>query len=279
MRKLFAIIQLMSSLPGFLTNCGKTRETAPTTQFTEPTVAATTIQPTEEATQPTEPAQVQEVTEKAPYLVAYETLSKDLKRLAKFRLSDKFTHDYWYEYYKEIPFSDQFRQATENLGDMDYHWSCMVIEMVGYPAETGPEQFGYILYDVDDNGTPELFFVGREKNVLAIFTYRNGYVILLDAFWSRYRCLVTETGDFYCWGSSGAADNVCEIYTISPASTWTICRSFGSESDWENNRVNYFELEDGVRREITEARYLELCEEYGYTVSEYWLSQTIHPLG
>ena len=72
--------------------------------------------------------------------------------------------------------------------------------------------FGYALRDINADGTPELFILskdnGSENSVInALYTIQSGKTLLVDAYWSRNICELSENGTIYINGSSGADDS------------------------------------------------------------------------
>lgn len=207
----------------------------------------------------------------------YAELVRDFKKLIEFRLSAQFD-DSWYENLQNVELSDTYRKIEAGLGEREYGWSSMMIELTNPETSFGAENFGYVLYDLDADGQLELFWVRSDHSPVAAFTYKNGEVILLDAWWSRYSGFISQDGKLYSWGSGGAADNRCTVYALTAEGVLEETYAFSGESDWENGTVNYFEWTEGTKTAISAQRYEELTASYPYEQSDLWLRQLVMPL-
>ena len=165
-------------------------------------------------------------------------------------------------------------ELVDNLGG--YAWSNMIKGLPNADESIELEDFGYVLYDINGDTIPELFWVRNDHTVLALFTLspeNNEKIILLDAFWWRYECFPLRD-KFYTWGSSGAMTNYCYIYELSSEGKLKEIYSFSSELNDVGNKVDFYEESN----EITQQRFDELSNVYPMVLSDSWLSTSIIPL-
>lgn len=211
------------------------------------------------------------------YVKPYVELLNDYKKLIEYRLSDKFNGSL--AFLENINFSSTYKEVTSNLGDLYYRWEDMILELPNSSETNCSEDFGYILYDINNDSIPELFWVRNDHSIAALFTYINDSVVLLDSFWSRYRCYGYKDRYLYCSGSSGASDNSFYAYELTSDGTLIQKYGFSSKSDWINNAVNFYEFVDGINTSISLERYYELLDLYSYhKISDFWCALPICPL-
>ena len=227
---------------------------APTTT---PTTVPTTVpvETTLPETEPTEPVN--------PWELAYREVLTDYAETVEFRLSPTFGDDY--NDGKEIPLSDGLKEALNS--DLAYNWHCMLVEMVWSDAGevTEKEAYGYVLQDINGDGSPELFWVRSDGFILAVFTIVDGAPRLVDAFWPRYRAVVTPSGELYTRSSGGAMYIEYYIRSLAPGSAeLTNVVEFGLEDG------KYYEVVDGQRKTVTEARFQELLTEKPFANQMNW---------
>ena len=79
--------------------------------------------------------------------------------------------------------------------------------------------FGYAVRDINEDGIPELFILYEDDYsddyfITALYTIRDGRVVLVGAYWSRHRCTLAEDGTVYINSSSGADDSSCVSYSL-----------------------------------------------------------------
>ncbi|MDY2609041.1 MAG: hypothetical protein SOV91_02195 [Eubacteriales bacterium] len=90
------------------------------------------------------------------------------------------------------------------IGDKAYQWSCMLTELALHASNSLiRSDFLHEIRDIDHNGIQELLLYLTDGTLLATFTQKNGNALLLDAFWSRHRCLLREELFYFC-NSNGA---------------------------------------------------------------------------
>ncbi len=212
------------------------------------------------------------------YVEKYEEIIKDFKTLVNFRTSDNF-EDKWNND-EEIPLSEALNTAItefESINeDKSFHWSNTIVDLPNVDKSINTKDFGYVLYDINGDKIPELFWVRSDHTVLALFTLspeNSDKIILLDAFWQRYKCYPLED-KLYTWGSGGAMNNYCDFYELTSDGKLKETYSFKSELNEVGNKVFFYENS----YEITEQRFDELSNNFPKTLSDSWLRTRIVPL-
>jgi len=219
-------------------------------------------------------------TQEEPYLKAYKSLVEDYKNVINYRLSNDFSRSD-----TNVNISSELQTIINNNEDLRYRWGCMISEL---PLTTEPTKenltyYGYILYDLNNDKIPELFWVKKDHTIAAIFTFYNNSIVFLDAYWSRSRCYITKSGQLYTTGSSGAADNDHDYMRLAEGKL-SVTFGFYSESydvqtpSGFEMKVRYFEYVDGLKEEITEEKYDLLLDSVPQENSTLWLSQPIKPI-
>ncbi len=185
---------------------------------------------------------------------AYIEVIKDYKDIVEYRLTDIF------------------RLVWDEVGDGDYdkyynadiqgYFGSMFAEMIPYGDNITLSSYGYVLNDINLDGTPELFWVSSDCNIIfAIFTIVDGEARLLDVFWSRYKCCILDDGVIYTLGSGGAANNYYEFRTLDGKGNLIIIKKFWSDYDYINDLASFCYIYDGNMEYITKEKYDELIEE------------------
>ena len=225
-------------------------ETEPTTPVTEPTEPPT--EPTEPPTEPTDPLR------KLP--VAYQPVLGDYKNIVAWRLSDGFESEY--NSGVRIPLQSALKDVDSDEV-LSYRWHCMLAEML-HESDPREEDFGYELTDLNGDGMEELLWTESDGFVLAIFSIYDEEARLLDAYWSRYRCRITEEGKVLTVGSSGAANTTYQVKTLDAAGKELVTQKmFGTDGwDEETNVTFCFEWIDGQKVSISEDRLAQLQKEF-----------------
>lgn len=126
---------------------------------------------------------------------------------------------------------------------------------------------------MNSDNTPELFWVRADHSIVAIFTCRNGQVVLLDAYWSRYRACINRDRQLFTRGSSGAADNYSDFLSLTDKGQLVPSYRFYSTSS--TGTVTYHEYTHEETTQITEEALLALCEAYSWEESPFWLELPI----
>lgn len=261
-----------------LVSCGK-KEKEPMTD------RDTAAEETKTEAVQTEEAKTQEKTEEdAPAVKAYDKaygeLTEDFKKLLAFG-ADGTLSESWYEELMKTDFSDTAKAIAAEYSREDFIAQFEgAIKELFTSDEKSAEKFGTIEYDLNKDGTPELFWVKEDHSIVALFTYGEGGAKLLDAFWSRYKGFVSEKGVLYSWGSSGARNDRCSILRWDAKGGWIVKEGFSSEPDLfgDPTKTNYFEFSDSQKKSITASRYEELSKEYPPKHSSLWTALAIQPL-
>lgn len=206
-----------------------------------------------------------------PFL--YVDLINDYKKILDFRLSDDFEEKYNNGTY--LPdISDELKAAIAS-GNSE-HWANMLAELPTGEEAFSIDYYGYILYDMNNDGIDELFWVRKDYSIIAIFTIYNETLTLLDAFWSRHRATINQQGVLITQGSGGAADS---INTISDLENGELKEMYALYSESSHNTatsdsVSFYEQTEKGKSELTENEYREKLEKkFNFPVSDFWLSQ------
>ena len=258
MRKVVVFLLLMCLLAG----CGIRNEIKEETQNHTHNVQESTAETTV-TTLPTENTGTTEATKSpeiqwpggAPYLSAYWNAICDYKTILEHRLSKKWDLE------KPLPdFSDTFQEALDKDTISDDFLRTMIFEAVHFDDDR-LKDFGYILYDLDGNKIPELFWVRKDYSIVAVFTYYKEELRILDMYWSRYRGNIADNGQYFTCGSDGAADNSCNIYILNKGKLEEVF-CFYRSSDGKADTVGYYETASKVKIEIDEARFKNLSADF-----------------
>jgi len=146
-------------------------------------------------------------------------------------------------------------------GDLAYHWYCMLIETNVWSYRAFPKSqaaFGYALYDLNGNGTPELILLLEDYTVLAIYSLVDNKPQLLDAYWPRHKCAITETGTLYTSSSGGATYwNNCIWQVSQDGKSLILIEEFGLEG-----HENWYIIVDGERKAVSSSEIAEMQEKY-----------------
>jgi len=200
----------------------------------------------------------------------YEETLADYERIVAFRLSSQFEEDYDNGVFpelndnleKDIAIADQQFPAS----DLSYRWHCMLVDMPsGIDAPT-VRSYQYVLKDINGDGTHELFWVKENTEILAVFTADSAGATLLDAYWPRYCCTLTDSGQLCTVATSGADRISYRVQQLSKDSVQLITElEFGLDGvDTETKEVIYYQLIDGSKEPITEMRFQELVAAYPF---------------
>lgn len=205
----------------------------------------------------------------------YEEILNDLSNVVKYRISDTFQNN-WPE---EIEYSDSLKKALE-MHENNYVWDCMIVELPMSEDAYTFEHYGYILYDINSDGIEDLFFVRADHSIAAIFTYSENEIVLVTAFWSRYRGVVSSDGLLLTTGSNGAMDN--RQYAYSVAVDGILIPEYGVRSESNHSTdpvsVNYYKYENDQEIPVLYEEYEEIRSKIKIEQSTFWLIQEINPL-
>ncbi len=196
----------------------------------------------------------------------YTAILSDYSAIVDFRLSENFIEDYNNGVRPEI--SDTLDNCIED--ELEYHFSCMLIEMAKGIDGLSKESFGYILQDVNRDGSAELFWVRDDYTILAAFTIRDGQVKMIDAFWPRHAMIATDEGFLYTRSSDGADYTSFRLSKLDADGTLSEVVAFGTEG------LAYYEMIGSEKETIDEARFEALVSKYPFEASAAWRKATIY---
>lgn len=129
--------------------------------------------------------------------------------------------------------------------ELAYEWGCMFVELVLNVDSPTVSSFGYVLKDINGDGTDELFIVRNDNFIFALYTMRGDEANLVGAYWPRHSCYILNSDELLVRSSGGLSDNVCNVQTVDTNTGELITnRSFGSESLMDDNggiKINYYE--------------------------------------
>lgn len=224
-------------------------------------------------------SQTQAINRNIPDL--YKTLLKDYCTIVDFRLSDNFEADWNSDYALELSddlqrlLLDSDNSSVEGNMSLAANWSNMVVEMVNGLSDASPEDFGYILCDINNDAHLEMFWVRKDGVILCAFTTRRGQLVLIDAFWSDHRCIVTGCSALYTVTTGGAGYCSYNIQELSPDGTLTTIVSFGTEGLSLENQVMYYKVVGSHKQQIDKDQFAQLLNEYPFSANSTWLKQEI----
>lgn len=216
-----------------------------------------------------------------PIPVYYDDILNDYRNLVEFRLSPSFEEKWNAD--ECIPFSDTLVYALSDPSkahtnpDMPLgaKWSNMIVSMVNGVDDPQTESFGYLLKDINHDGSPELFWIDSNKTILAIFTLKSNRVLLLDVFFPRHCCVVLEFWNLYTIDYGGAGFTHYEICTLdSDGRLYPIIR-FGSCGFTDEGTVIYYQTDGQEKLQISENAFEELHKLYPYIFCEEYLACSI----
>ena len=224
--------------------------------------------PTQDETIATQP----QFPEDAPHLPLYWQTIRDFRTILQHRLKPDWSWDGTMP-----PVSDTMTQMLKDASHMSSQWAAMIADLPTYDARS-ENAFGYILYDLNNDDVPELFFVRNDYSIVAVFTCYRDQLKLLATCSSRAAGYVSENGTFYAWAAGGASDVICETYCLQKG---------------ELDRTFYFESATGVtsvepifteatsydnRFEIDESTYDLYCHQFPNDITWFWRSFPIYAL-
>ena len=136
------------------------------------------------------------------------------------------------------------------------------------------DDFGYVLYDMNADGTPELFWVNQSRRIIAIFTYYNNELRIVDHYWSRCNGIVADNGQLIVSGCDGASENYSTYYILRNGKLENVYR-FGMTCP--ETELYYYEETPEKNVRISENRYDMLSRNSYYNGSN-WKNATIFSL-
>ena len=178
-------------------------------------------------------------------------------------------------------------------GAENYDWFAMLIDGARWSGK-----LGYVVQDINTDGIPELFWVGEDHDLLAIFTISNGKAINVGAFRPKYWAIVTEDNEIQAYATCGADSGVDYIMFLPAKSDRLQIKNMIYQDSYydkdgrpvsayykytwsgELMQPNYVETwEDRVNKvAITEEEYLAFREQYPlrWEATESWKQNKIH---
>ncbi|MBR6768751.1 MAG: hypothetical protein IKM34_04615 [Clostridia bacterium] len=130
-----------------------------------------------------------------------------------------------------------------------------------YRNRTTPENkllLGYAIKDLNHDGVDELVLMDEACTVGAVFSTVNGKPVLLRAYEQRDSAWIDANGWLHENGSNGADHSVNAIYKIAAGGA-----SLDLVAEFGTGDQTYYQLIRGEKKEITEAEFVALEEQYG----------------
>lgn len=198
-----------------------------------------------------------------PIPLEYTEILIDYKEYICFELSDPTN-------------SENMSHEFINIGqNFLYEWGNMVGEMFSGLTCPSVSSFGYVLYDINNDGISELFLIRDDMTILSVFTLQDSQLYLLGAYWSRYKCVVGANGILLIRGSSGFASTVYEIQQLPQEGIeLNTIKVFGTDGvEYINGEYVeiYFETVNGERLKIDANRFAQLESDYKFENSDNWI--------
>lgn len=204
----------------------------------------------------------------------YAEVLQDYETIVRFRLSDTFENDWNNDRFPTV--SDALILAIQENPNAE--WSNALIGMTDRLDVPAMSSFGYILRDINSDDFPELFWVCEDDTVMAIFTNQNGKLVLLDVFWQKHECVITNADELYIRTSSGALYTDYTIQALTAQGDLLKTKQFGFEGISAEGKPLYYEIVDDVKQLIGEDRFDELLRENPFEFDSDWLSQKLNLL-
>ena len=213
----------------------------------------------------------------APTNFSYADILTEYERLVEYRLSDDFENK-WNsgEFFQEgealrNAFPDEYSEGSS----ITEKWSNMIVDMTGSFQSPGKEDFGYVLEDINNDGVDELFWVSKDSRILAVFTMRDGRALLLDAFWARYECVITEKKQLFTLSESGAAYTEYILRKLSPDEFLIKEHGFGTNGISTENELIYYEITGDKQVFVNKDRFEILLAEHPFIQGVDWFETRV----
>lgn len=216
----------------------------------------------------TDPVKESESEAALPEELRYTAITEDFNKLVSYRLSPDFEESW--NRGDSFLYSDTMSRALKT--EAAYCWPTMIITMVDGLDSPTHDSFGWLLYDMNKDGNQELFFVREDGILLAVFTIVNDEPILLDAFWNRYKGVITENGELYTLATGGADENTYTIKSLIKTGRLTVVDSFYMSPGVLLN--HYYDRND---EPIEQEQFNELLKRYPFELPDFWYSLSITP--
>lgn len=161
-------------------------------------------------------------------------------------------------------------------GEAEAHWKEMLLDFKSFSSH-GYSLYGYMLKDINDDSTPELFLVKEDRTIIAVYTLKGENPTLLDAFDTEYRCVLTDDNRLITQTSESANSYIYHVYTLDSETTeLTLRAGFGCEAT--GDVTVYYENIDGSNYTTDSERYTHLCEEYPFAFGDNWQKNDLYAL-
>lgn len=194
----------------------------------------------------------------------YRTILSDYRRMVDYRLSSHYLGGTLPEISSTLQNALEEPPMTHRgtyypstrlgfmLTEADYYGSSLTID-----------SFGYSLWDMNGDGTPELFWLRDDGCILAVFTIYQDELLILDAFHSRYDGWITEDYRLATRISGGASSTKILVYDLSNSGDMlTVIRGVSLSSLGSiPNEIVYHEISGCEVIPITEDQFYALSEE------------------
>lgn len=142
---------------------------------------------------------------------------------------------------------------------LEYEWSCMLADIVSQSQYKKFDQnsFQYDLRDINEDGKQELLWLIEGDTIIAVFSVEDSSANLLDAYWSRHKCIILESGELYTYSSGGVQDFEYAVQKIDGKnSRLSYVLRFGCEEG------NYYQVVENEKISIIETEFEKLLTEY-----------------
>ena len=196
----------------------------------------------------------------------YAAVIEDFNKLVSYRLSPDFEESW--NRGDSFLYSGTLSKVLNT--EAASHWPIMVLTMVSGLDTPTHDSFGWVLYDMNKDGVQELFFVREDDSLLAVFTIANNSPVLIDAFWDRYKGVITEKGELYTLSTGGADENTYTIKALDKTGNLTVITSFYMNHGALKN--DYFDHND---QPIDKKQFNELLKKYPFEFPDSWYSLSI----
>lgn len=195
----------------------------------------------------------------------YRTILSDYRRMVDYRLSSRYLGGTLPEISSTLQDALDTPPMTlsENYYLLSTRLSFMLAEADHYGSSLTPDSFGYALWDMNGDGTPELFWLRDDGYILAVFTIYQDELLVLDAFYSRYDAWITEDFRLATRISGGASSTKILVYDLSDTGDMlTVIRGVSIDLlGPPQNEIVYHEISGCEVILITEDQFYTRCEE------------------
>ena len=210
----------------------------------------------------------------------YEEILEDYGKIVDFRLSPSYKDDTDNGKYPDLESDLEDYMSDEDIHgvretELWYRWSCMLADMTAGMENPSRDSFGYIFKDLDGDGTQELLWVSSDYNtVFAVFAVYDGDAELIDAYWPRYSGVVTDGGELYTLGSSGADTFEYAVSRLDKDKENPLksAKRFGCQSG------QYYADIDGTAVSISEEDFQKLLSENPFEFGQSWKENKMYLL-